>query len=238
MEIFPGERLPGDRRTARPPMWAQALRDRCGGGRCWPSTGLPCQAAAAAVGPPSEGRGEAAAPLRRDPGSFGHIPARLKRTASRCSRDRAIAGLGRQARRAGGAPLNDCEENPHGIDIITTSWLLDRLFGPIESGPDGAAGVVAVDAPFVGEGAHDVQSVMPGRIDHGLVPRAAVILDFDSGMEVWDDDNSDGEGAPWKARAAGQHWRRVRRRRELCRRLSGNHPGLHAGRPARHGCAR
>jgi len=44
-----------------------AASGRCGGGRWWPSAGSPCQAAAAAVGPPSEGRGEAADPLRRDP---------------------------------------------------------------------------------------------------------------------------------------------------------------------------
>jgi hypothetical protein len=80
----------------------------------------------------------------------------------------------------------------------TASLLLDQLFGPIESCPDGAGGMVAVDAPFVGDGPHDIQSVVPSRIDHGLVPGAAVILDFDSGMKGRDDDNSDGEGAPGK----------------------------------------
>jgi hypothetical protein len=84
----------------------------------------------------------------------------------------------------------------------STSWLLDRLFGPVKSGPDGAGDVVAIDAPFVGDGTHDVQAVVSGGIDHGLVPGPAVVLNFDSGMKIWKCDNSDGEGASGETRAA------------------------------------
>ena len=52
-----------DGRLAR----AARHRGRCGGEPWWPMVGTPCAAAAADVGPASEGRGEAAAPQRRDP---------------------------------------------------------------------------------------------------------------------------------------------------------------------------
>jgi hypothetical protein len=39
--------------------------------------------------------------------------------------------------------------------------------------------VVAVDSPFVGDGTNDVQAMVPSGVDHSLVPRAAVVLDFD-----------------------------------------------------------
>src|SRR5689334_21198862 len=77
-----------------------------------------------------------------------------------------------------------------------------RLLGAAESCPDGTAGVVAVDAPFVGDSPDDVQSVVPGRIDHSLVPGAAVVLDFDPHAEVWADYGPDREGAAGEAGAA------------------------------------
>ena len=80
-------------------------------------------------------------------------------------------------------------------------WLL----GPIEPCPDGSGGVVSVDAPLVGDGANDVQSVVPGRIDHSLIPRAAVVFDFDSGVQARTDRGSDSEGTPGQAGATVQY---------------------------------
>src|SRR5258708_40244724 len=79
-------------------------------------------------------------------------------------------------------------------------WL--RLFGPVESGPDGAGGVVAVDAPVGGEGADDVESVGPVGVGDGWGPGAAVVLDFDAGAVAWIDSGSDGEGGAGQARVA------------------------------------
>ena len=83
--------------------------------------------------------------------------------------------------------------------------LCPRLLGPVESRPDGSGGVVSVDAPLVGDGANDVQSVVPGRIDHSLIPRAAVIFDFDSGVQARTDHGSDSEGTPGQAGATVQY---------------------------------
>jgi hypothetical protein len=63
-------------------------------------------------------------------------------------------------------------------------------------------GAVTVDAPLVGKGANDVQPMVPGRIDHPLVPGTSVVLDFDPGVEVRADRCPDGDGAAWQARAA------------------------------------
>jgi hypothetical protein len=75
----------------------------------------------------------------------------------------AIHGRGRQARRAQGAPLmivNDREENPHSTDMTavgsTGGAIRSRLLEPVESCPDGATGVVSVDAPLVCHGTDDV----------------------------------------------------------------------------------
>jgi hypothetical protein len=62
MVIFPGERLPGDRRTARLSVLARALRDRCGRCRLLRVRGVGAAAAPATGGLPPIGRGQAAAP--------------------------------------------------------------------------------------------------------------------------------------------------------------------------------
>ena len=62
--------------------------------------------------------------------------------------------------------------------------------------------VVSVDSPFVGDRADDIQAVVPGRIDHPLVPGAAVVLDFDPNVMVRADCGPDGEGTAGEARAA------------------------------------
>src|SRR5207247_2316988 len=85
-------------------------------------------------------------------------------------------------------------------DRPAQAWL--RLLGAVESRPDGAGGVVAVDSPLVGDSTDDVQSVVPGRIDHCLVPRAALVLDFDPRVMVRADHGADGEGAAGEAGAA------------------------------------
>src|SRR5258708_9470926 len=77
-----------------------------------------------------------------------------------------------------------------------------RLLGPVESGPDGAGGVVGVAAPRVGDGADDVQAVVPGWAGHGLVPGAVVVLDFDPGVVAWADGGADGEGSAGQAGTA------------------------------------
>ena len=90
--------------------------------------------------------------------------------------------------------------------ILTASALrlLERLFRPVEPGPARATGVVTVDAPFVGDGAHDIRAVMPGRVDHRLVPGASAIVYFDPGVAAAADNGLDGEGAAWQARVAVQ----------------------------------
>jgi hypothetical protein len=85
-------------------------------------------------------------------------------------------------------------------DRPAQAWLW--LLTAVESRPDGSAGLVAVDAPFVGDGTNDVQAVVPGRVDHPLVPGAAIVLDFDPCVLVWVDGGPDGEGPTGKARPA------------------------------------
>jgi hypothetical protein len=77
-----------------------------------------------------------------------------------------------------------------------------RLLGAVESCPDGTAGVAAVDAPLVGDGANNVKAVMPGRIDHSLVLGTAVVLNLYPHAEVWADYGPDCEGAAGEAGAA------------------------------------
>jgi len=48
-------------------------------------------------------------------------------------------------------------------------------YGPVESRPDGAAGVVAVDAPLVGDGADDVQAMVPSGVDHPWFERRSLV---------------------------------------------------------------
>jgi hypothetical protein len=109
--------------------------------------------------------------------------------------------------------------------ILTTSicGLSDRpgerplwLLGPVESRPDRPAGLVAVDAPLIGDGANDVQSMVPGRIDHPLVPGAAVVLDCYPNVMVLADCGPDSEGATgqaerlcWAALAASSEAHRI-----------------------------
>jgi len=70
-------------------------------------------------------------------------------------------------------------------------WLLR----PVESDPDRATGMVAIDAPLTGEGADDVQAVMLGWITCRWTPRTAIVLDFDAGVLTWADHHSDCERA-------------------------------------------
>jgi hypothetical protein len=58
--------------------------------------------------------------------------------------------------------------------------------------------------PLVGDGANDVQSMVPCRIDHSLVPWAAVVFDFDSGVKARADCGPDSEGTPRQAGATVQ----------------------------------
>jgi hypothetical protein len=84
MVIFRGERLPGDRRTARPSVQAPALRDRCGPvPPACRQRGRGPAAASATGGLPPIGRGQTAAPetplALPDPGGSWREP----RAASR-----------------------------------------------------------------------------------------------------------------------------------------------------------
>ena len=133
------------------------------------------------------------------------VPVSVTHSRSMTSRFLPASGPGPDAWRAEGAPLMIVKK------ILTASTLRpsDRpaqawlwLLAPVESRPDGSAGLVAVDAPFVGDGTNDVQAVVPGRVDHPLVPGAAIVLDFDPCVLVWVDGGPDGEGPTGKARAA------------------------------------
>src|SRR5260370_2184706 len=59
--------------------------------------------------------------------------------------------------------------------------------GPVEPRPDGAGGVVVVDAPFGGKGADDIEPVMPRRVASPRRPGTAVVLDFDLSViaSIW-----------------------------------------------------
>ena len=145
-----------------------------------------------AVGLASEGRGESCRPATARPpltsaASLRLIPAaHLSPWLLAFARVRGPwpSGVARRRR-----ALDDCEESPH-----STLWASEssdtasvgrlRLIGPVESCPDGTAGVVAVDPPFVGNGTDDIQAVVPGRVDHSLVPGAAVVLDFDPRVQL------------------------------------------------------
>src|SRR5258708_37040971 len=85
------------------------------------------------------------------------------------------------------------------IDALARPRVRLRLLGPVESGPDGAGGVVAVAAPRVGDGADDVQAVVPGWAGHGLGPWAVAVLAFDPGAVAWPGGGADGEGAAGRA---------------------------------------
>lgn len=76
------------------------------------------------------------------------------------------------------------------------------MIGPPESRPDGASGVVAVDAPVTREGTNDVESVVPTAIIYGWAPRSAVVRDFDPDVVARADLGVEGEGAAWQAGVA------------------------------------
>ena len=75
-----------------------------GGDRRRPVTGVPCAAARRAVGLASEGRGEAAAPQRRNPRVNPGGLRRVTLAARLLAPVLAAHGRARQARRAEGAP--------------------------------------------------------------------------------------------------------------------------------------
>src|SRR6516164_6198014 len=136
-------------------------------------------------------------------------PGRLRRVALAALPPRLLAsalalhGLGGQAWRAEGAPLIDCEETPHhhASNPDKTGEEL-RLFGPVESCPNGTTGIVAVDSPFVGDDADDVESVMTCGAAGGRGPWSAVVLDFDPDVVTWTDGSSDCEGTAGQAGVA------------------------------------
>src|SRR5262249_23309648 len=76
--------------------------------------------------------------------------------------------------------------------------------GPVESCPDRAGGVVAVDAPVGSDGTDDGETVMPRRVAPRRRPWTALVLDFDLGVIAWVDPGSDDKGAAWQARTAVQ----------------------------------
>src|SRR5579859_410358 len=79
-----------------------------------------------------------------------------------------------------------------------------RAVGPVESCPDSAAGVVAVDAPVGSKGTDDSEAVMSRRVAFLWRPRTALVLHFDLGVIAWVDSGPDGEGATWQAGVAVQ----------------------------------
>src|SRR6185437_4555810 len=170
-----------------------AASGRCGGGRWWPSAGFAVPGSRCGRRAPVRRPRRSCRPATaRPPGSFGHTYWLISGAPTPgYSRDLAITGPGRQAWRAGGVPLII------GKKILTASALrlLERLFGPVKPGPDLAAGMVSFDAPFVGDSADDVQAVVPGRVDHRLIPRTSVVSYFDPGIAAGSDDGLDGEGA-------------------------------------------
>src|SRR6185369_555622 len=55
-------------------------------------------------------------------------------------------------------PRHRMASNDGGLIVWTQAWL--RLLRAVESRPDGSAGVVAVDAPLIGDGANNVKAVV------------------------------------------------------------------------------
>jgi len=98
MVIFRGERLPGDRRTARPSVQAQRRGTVASGTRLHACSGAGDRAAAPATGGlPPIGRGQAAAPKSPSspaaPGSSRRIPSR-RLADSRSARNAIPRGIG------------------------------------------------------------------------------------------------------------------------------------------------
>src|SRR5579859_7655939 len=86
-----------------------------------------------------------------------------------------------------------------GRDSVRSSGV-----GPIESCPDGAGGVGAVDAPIGSEGTDDSEAVVPRRVAFPWRPRTPLVLHFDLDVIAWVDSGPDGEGAAWQAGVAVQ----------------------------------
>ena len=207
---------PGDRHTWREatgPASSRSARPtvRYGGVRAAAGCGASARRAAARDDALSRKRKRARLPchLRRESPSplaatARHCPVRSR---SPCSSRASFAslGLGRSAWRAEGAPLMTVKKiltaTPlRAADCSYGQW--SRLIRPVEPGPDRAACVIAVDSPLVCNSADEVQAVVPGRVDHSLVPRAAVVLDLDPDEVVGADCGSDGEGAVREAGTA------------------------------------
>src|SRR5262249_27335979 len=68
------------------------------------------------------------------------------------------------------------------------------LVGPVESCPNGTDGVIAVDSPFIGNDADDVESVMACGVSGGRGPWSAVVFEFDPDVVSGPDGSSDCEG--------------------------------------------
>src|ERR1039457_347323 len=74
-----------------------------------------------------------------------------------------------------------------------------RVRRPVETNPDGAGAVVAVDTPIGGECMDDVQSVSPAGFGGGWGPEAALIFDFDPDVVAGAEFRADGELADRKS---------------------------------------
>jgi hypothetical protein len=61
------------------------------------------------------------------------------------------------------------------------------------------SGVVAVDSPFVGDDADDVESVMACCVTGSRGPWSAVVFDLDPDVVAWSDSSSDCEGTAGQA---------------------------------------
>jgi hypothetical protein len=88
--------------------------------------------------------------------------------------------------------------NPGNPDKTGAKLWLD---GPVESCPGCTGGALAVDSPFIGDDADDVESVM-ARVTGGRGPWSAVVFDLDSDVVAWTDSGSDCEGAAEQAGVA------------------------------------
>ena len=138
--------------------------------------GRPRVAAAAAAGPPSEGRGEAADPLRRDPRQLRpHILAHLRRTHARllarpCDNWSWPSGLARRRR-----ALDPREWTPRELRHSFVSLLSDAEV-PIEhiSRLVGHSSTTTTETiyrkqirPVIVHGADVMDRIFPGEADHG-----------------------------------------------------------------------